>query len=38
MTWDDKKWRRMQFELREQEEQGDEKLVQMIQSMNNLRN
>ena len=34
MTWDDKKWRRMQFELREQEEQGDEKLVQMIQSMN----
>jgi len=33
MTWDDKKWRRMQFELREQEEQGDEKLTQMVTSM-----
>jgi len=34
MTWDDKKWRRLQHELHEQEQQGDEKLTQMIQSMN----
>jgi len=34
MTWDDKKWRRQQFELNEQEQQGDEKLTQMVQSMN----
>lgn len=33
MTWDDKKWRREQYILLEQEQQ-DEKLVQMIQSMN----
>ena len=29
MAWDDKKWRRMQYELQEQEQQGDEKLTQM---------
>jgi len=34
MTWDDKKWRRMQYKLQEQEQQGDEKLTQMVQSMN----
>ena len=34
MTWDDKKWRRMQYILQEQEQQGDEKLTQMVQSMN----
>ena len=34
MNWDDKKWRRKQFELLEQEQQGDEKLTQMVQSMN----
>ena len=34
MTWDDKKWRRRQYELLEQEQQGDEKLTQMVQSMN----
>jgi len=34
MTWNDKQWRRKQFELLEQEQQGDEKLTQMIQSMN----
>ena len=34
MTWNDKKWRRKQFELLEQEQQGDEKLTQMVQSMN----
>ena len=34
MTWDDKKWRRRQYELLEQEQQGDEKLSQMVQSMN----
>ena len=33
MTWDDKKWRREQHILLEQEQQ-DEKLIQMIQSMN----
>ena len=33
MTWDDKKWRREQYILLEQEQQ-DEKLIQMIQSMN----
>ena len=33
MTWDDKKWRREQYMLLEQEQQ-DEKLIQMIQSMN----
>ena len=33
MAWDDKKWRRMQFELQEQEQQGDEKLTQMVTSM-----
>ena len=33
MTWNDKKWRREQHILLEQEQQ-DEKLVQMIQSMN----
>jgi len=37
MTWDDKKWRRAQFDLQEaeqqQQEQGDEKLTQMITSM-----
>ena len=34
--WDDKKWRRMQFDLQEaeqQQEQGDEKLTQMVTSM-----
>ena len=34
--WDDKKWRRMQFDLQEaeqQQEQGDQKLTQMIASM-----
>ena len=37
MAWDDKKWRRMQFELVEAEQQaqqGDEKLTQMVASMN----
>ena len=37
MAWDDKKWRRMQFELVEAEQQaqqGDEKLTQMVTSMN----
>tara|TARA_R110002153_G_scaffold271163_2_gene438217 strand:+ start:913 stop:1299 length:387 start_codon:yes stop_codon:yes gene_type:complete len=37
MTWDDKKWRRNQFNLQEaenQQEQGDAKLTQMITSMN----
>ncbi len=37
MVWDDKKWRRMQHTLQEQEAQaaqGDEKLNQMITSMN----
>lgn len=37
MTFDDRKWRRKQFELQEQQpqaEQGDEKLTQMITSMN----
>ena len=33
MAWDDKKWRRMQHALQEQEEQGDEKLTQMVTSM-----
>lgn len=36
MTWDDKKWRRKQFELAESEQQaqqGDEKLTQMVTSM-----
>ena len=33
MAWDDKKWRRMQYELQEQEQQGDEKLTQMVTSM-----
>ena len=33
MTWDDKKWRRMQHALQEQEQQGDEKLTQMVTSM-----
>ena len=34
--WDDKKWRRMQFDLQEaeqQQQQGDEKLTQMVTSM-----
>jgi len=37
MTWDDKKWRRKQYDLQEaeqQQQQGDEKLTQMITSMN----
>jgi len=34
MTWDDKKWRRLQHQLQEQEQQGDEKLTQMVSSMN----
>ena len=33
MTWNDKKWRREQHILLEQEQQ-DEKLIQMVQSMN----
>lgn len=36
MTWNDKKWRRMQHELLEaeqQQQQGDEKLTQMVTSM-----
>jgi len=36
MTWDDKKWRRTQYDLQEaeqQQEQGDEKLTQMVTSM-----
>tara|TARA_R100000030_G_scaffold12562_1_gene8399 strand:- start:305 stop:679 length:375 start_codon:yes stop_codon:yes gene_type:complete len=33
MTWNDKKWRREQYMLLEQEQQ-DEKLIQMVQSMN----
>ena len=38
MTWDDKKWRRLQQELQEAEQQmqqGDPKLTEMIASMNN---
>ena len=37
MTWDDKKWRRLQHALQEAEQvqqAGDEKLTQMITSMN----
>lgn len=37
MTWNDKKWRRAQYDLQEAEQQqaqGDEKLTQMIASMN----
>tara|TARA_R110000744_G_scaffold123522_1_gene228794 strand:+ start:179 stop:565 length:387 start_codon:yes stop_codon:yes gene_type:complete len=36
MTWDDKKWRRAQYDLQEaeqQQQQGDEKLTQMVTSM-----
>ena len=37
-VWDDKKWRRMQFDLQEaeqqQQQQGDEQLTQMVTSMN----
>jgi hypothetical protein len=36
MAWDDKKWRRQQYELQEaeqQQQQGDEKLTQMVTSM-----
>ena len=35
MNWDDKKWRRMQFDLHEQEQQqqGDPKLTEMVTSM-----
>ena len=37
MTWNDKKWRRQQYELQEAEQQqqaqGDEKLPQMVTSM-----
>tara|TARA_R110001606_G_scaffold58641_1_gene140151 strand:+ start:186 stop:569 length:384 start_codon:yes stop_codon:yes gene_type:complete len=35
MTWDDKKWRRKQYDLHEQEqqEQGDPKLTEMVTSM-----
>jgi len=36
MTWNDKKWRRQQYELQEaeqQQSQGDEKLTQMVTSM-----
>ncbi len=36
MAWDDKKWRRQQYELQEaeqQQQQGDEKLTQMVPSM-----
>jgi len=37
MTWDDKKWRRKQYDLQEAEQQqqaqGDEKLTQMVVSM-----
>ena len=33
MTWDDKKWRREQYLLEQEQEQGDEKLTQMITSM-----
>ena len=33
MTWNDKKWRREQYTLLEQEQQ-DEQLITMIQSMN----
>ena len=35
-VWDDKKWRRMQFDLQEaeqQQQQGDEQLTQMVTSM-----
>lgn len=37
MTWDDKKWRRMQHDLLEAEQmqQGDAKLTEMIAAMNN---
>ena len=38
MTWNDKKWRRMQHQLQEAEQQaqqGDPKLTEMIASMNN---
>ena len=37
MAWDDKKWRRMQFELVEAEQQaqqGDEKLTQTYEFFN----